>query len=198
MSSSSMKWYAHLGFQWGSPYIGSIWGNPSPDYRFLQYALAQDEEGKTPAWFTTFNQDDTLSFFVWNLPPCTPSTPTPTPTSIILKLGFSSLDAAEAYNPTDVVLVETPKGSGRDGWKYEPTYLQWTSPSFESTPTPPSSGCPWGDHYTGYSVPGRVKFMTPEQCKLSFCLKVYCGSDSQTSISDPEIIIGSNGHGNPT
>ncbi|HEX4417452.1 MAG TPA: hypothetical protein VH165_06105 [Kofleriaceae bacterium] len=179
------KWYVHLGFQWGSPLIGSVWnlGHESDEYRFLQYALSQDQAGHTPAWFN-FQVGDVLYFFIWNLGQ--PSSP-PTPSTF--NLGFSYLDSAATYDPSTFVNLPNP-----DAWSEQQTangssYLQNKSFS-DSAP----SNCPWGSYGSSYTVTGAVQFQASVTGKLSFYLEVDSGSDSQTFISDPEVIIGPNGN----
>lgn len=179
-------WYVHLGFQWGSPFIGSVWdpNHASDKYRFLQYALAKDQAGDTAAWFN-FQVGDSLNFFIWDLGPASSSSPMPS----TLNMSFSYLDTAEVYTPGSLVQVSNTSDWSALGKNGNP-YLQSTS--FNGSPP---SNCPWGRYSSGYSVKGGVRFDKPVQCKLSFYLEVDCGSnDPQIFISDPEVIVGSNGN----
>ncbi len=176
----------HLGFDWNSPIIGSIWGTSGgTTYRFLQYAL---EGGSDPAWFQ-FQLDDTLSIVIWDL------TTTPVPGTPALDLAFSPLDltgdAASTLVPSTLVDCATAAnavtGHGNN-------YLTFTS--INTVTTAESAKGPWSDSRTTYTA-GPLTFTTKDYTtyKLSFRLGFTArnGGGTKIFISDPEVIVGSRG-----
>jgi hypothetical protein len=178
----------HLGFNWNSPLIGSIWGTgnvPEP-YRFLQYALAAGD-GETPSWFQ-FDENDQLSVTVWDL------SPSPVPMALDLAMSLSYCDAPQTYNPSDYWDVGQSVTHSPENGQYYFTYT-----NISGGPTSTLSKSPWGDCYAKYTatVPtqtGFVTFTNNVRCKLSFRLKAVAsgtGNALQVYLSDPEVIVGS-------
>jgi hypothetical protein len=172
----------HLGFDWNSPLIGSIW---KPDaltesYRFLQYALA-DNKG-APAWFQ-FYQGDTFSVIVWDL------SSSPVSVNLTLEMAISETDAAETYNPTEYLTLTNVASVQKSG-QY---YLSFPNPSGPQSSTLQG---PWGTSTAWYSDAGLVTFKANNfTCKLSFRLSASpkSGGSDQVYLSDPEVIVGSAG-----
>lgn len=182
MSSDPKKWYIHLGFNWSSPIIGSVWKNEPTEYRFLQYALAKHKDGTVPAWFK-FDVNDSVYFYIWDLGSSKSYSPS------ALNIGFSELSSATADAPDTYVDWDTSQWStetqDKSKGNYGSTYLQ-------ATPSSGTSGvtCPWDSSSASYSVTAYVKFNKACQCKLSFYLDV----NDRAFISDPEVIVGSKGN----
>lgn len=177
----------HLGFDWNSPIIGSIWGTPgSTSYRFLQYAL---EEVSDPAWFQ-FQVNDTLSIVMWDLSSA-PIEGTPA-----LDLAFSPLDAGDAA-PTLVpsTLVDYASGIATSTTTHEGNnYLAFTAINTTTTSSPTKG--PWSESRVTYNA-GPLTFNTKDYTtyKLSFRLAFTASQSRETKIfiSDPEVIVGSRG-----
>lgn len=175
----------HLGFDWNSPLIGSIWkpGVLTESYRFLQYALADNKA--SPAWFQ-FCQGDTFSVIVWDL------SSSPVPMTLTLDMAISETDAAETLNPTEYLTLTNVNALQNS--KDAQYYLSFPNPS---GPQSSSLQGPWGTSTAWYSDAGLVTFKANNfTCKLSFRLTAAPrsgGSPAQVYISDPEVIVGSTG-----
>lgn len=179
----SNSYILHLGFNWNSPTIGWIWDpGASSSYRFLQYALARADG--TAAWFQ-FTAEDTLRVKIWDLSPSS----APQLSSFAVNLSLSPLDdtgPAQSYTPSDYLTFDGANAvSLLDGTN---PYLALVTHQFtyDGLPSPP-----WGTARGSSTVLGPVTFSAAAQLKLSFYLKIHCGSDSKVFISDPETIVGS-------
>ena len=174
----------HLGFNWNSPLIGSIWGDKtiSEEYRFLQYALA--DAGGNPAWFQ-FQIGDVLSVKIWDL------TSSPSTKDLMLSMSFAALEAGEpsTYAPSTLVTSDAAESLQSDGG---PWYLLFTSVSGAVNGT--GSDGPWGESRFVYAA-GPLTFSASSSYKLSFSLKAVSpgNGDARVFISDPEVIVGSRG-----
>ncbi len=178
----------HLGFDWNSPIIGSIWGSPgTTSYRFLQYAL---EGASDPAWFQ-FQVNDTVSIVMWDL------TSEPVAGTPALDLAFSPLDAVGGA-PTTLApstLVDYGVGIATSASTDQGNnYLAFTSIN-TVTASQPAQG-PWSESRTTYNA-GPLAFNTKEYTtyKVSFRLAFTARQTGETKvfISDPEVIVGSRG-----
>jgi hypothetical protein len=176
----------HLGFNWNSPLIGSIWSREgvNESYRFLQYALASDQG--SPAWFQ-FSTGDTLSVVVWD------TSTSPVAMGLDLAMGLSYLTASETYNPS-LYLSLGGAATAQQASYNQQYYLEFSSLSGGPQKTPSTS--PWGSCSSWYQPGGPVTFTGAINCKLSFRLiaaPVGGASPAQVYISDPEVIVGSTG-----
>lgn len=177
----------HLGFNWNSPTVGALWGGTDTGYRFLQYALADDN---THSQFFTFNENDTFSVVIWNLS----SEALPSDSVGQLNISLSSLVApAQTYKPTDYLDLPDSAHQSNLGANY---YFQFPTIFFGN----PVAGCPWGTaQQVSTGQLGPMKFSIDNaRFKLSFKLTISCTVNSNTEthvyISDPEVIVGSMGN----
>ena len=178
----------HLGFNWSSPTIGSIWssGAALEDYRFLQYALAGSSG--LPAWFQ-FQVNDVLNIEIWDLS----SAPGKSEAVPGLNMSFAPLDAGTTgtYDPSTLMdlqgnaSVATQLVNGQSQ-----AYL-----SFNNVVSASGTNSPWGPCRGHYST-GSVAFKSEASYKLSFYLRVALSGGSsgpRSFLSDPEVIVGSRG-----
>ena len=184
----------HLGFNWGCPQIGSIWGKQTTNHRFLQYALA-DTSAK-PWWFQ-FECQDTLSVVLWDLSAST--APNPSRLVFDVRMSFGPLGATGTQPMTLLpstivsfanVAIETwPDVNQTDGMQ---SCLQ-----FSSISTGTHSTCPWGNSRAHYNVSSPITFTAASSYKLSFYVQATDADtgEAQTFLSDPEVIVGSQGGG---
>jgi len=175
----------HLGFNWNSPPIGSIWGTPMPGTCFLQYALT-DDTGASHLF--KFAETDELAVIVWDL------SSSPVQMSLQLSMSLSYLEASETYDPSSYLDVGGDKAVGEKNAQYYFTFASVTG-----GPQGTSSTSPWGPCTSWYSArvltkTGNVTFASPITCKLSFRLNGSPsggGSEPLVFLSDPEVIVGS-------
>lgn len=174
----------HLGFNWNSPLIGSIWGDGalSDEYRFLQYALANDAD--KPAWFQ-FKIGDVLSVMIWDL------TSSPSVKDLMLSMSFAALEAGETstYDPGTLVTSSAAESLQSDDGHW---YLRFTS--VDGAVTTSGTTGPWGDSRFVYTA-GPLTFSANSNYKLAFSLRVVNpnNGNARVFISDPEVIVGSRG-----
>ncbi len=179
----------HLGYNWNSPTIGAIWTTESSTFRFLQYALAN--ASGAPAWFQ-FQPGDDLYVQAWDL-----SSTAPIPSAWGLDMSLSPLDAGPTatYDPStylsfssSTATVQSKTVGGRTD-----SYLQFSSFGFQYG----SYTSPWGRCRGQSSSLGPLSFQSPLSFKLSFSLSATAsnGGDRITEVylSDPEVIVGSEG-----
>lgn len=179
----------HLGFNWNSPTIGSIWSSESTDYRFLQYALAG--ANGSPAWFQ-FSVDDTFSVVIWDL-----SSLSPIPDAWSLSMSLAALDAGtpQTYVPSDLLGLSPDASEGSKSVNGQPeNYFSFESISFSYGP---DNRSPWGTCRGQSSSLGPVSFSAVASFKLSYSLQVTADNEgtreTRVFISDPEVIVGSRG-----
>jgi hypothetical protein len=180
----------HLGYNWNSPTIGSIWTTESGTFRFLQYALA-DGNG-APAWFQ-FQPDDELYVQAWDL-----SSTAPVPSAWSLDMSLSPLDAGPTatYDPATYLSFTSATATVQSqtvGVMTE-SYLQFSSFDFHYG----SYTSPWGPCRGQSSSPlGPLTFLRASSFKLSFSLSATASHDgdrtTEVFLSDPEVIVGSDG-----
>jgi hypothetical protein len=177
----------HLGFDWNSPTIGSIWtGTTNETYRFLQYAVADGNE--LPAWFQ-FQPDDVLNTVIWDL-----STSVTAQMNVELSMSFGPLDAGtiQTYDPSSLVSFQgsVATTSHKTVNSLSESYLSFTNIVAASGKDSP----PWGPCQGSYSV-GSISFNAIASYKLSFYLKASPGGliTPRPYVSDPEVIVGSRG-----
>ena len=185
------NYYIHLGFDWNSYLIGSVWGSTSGTNRWLQYALTTNPSG--PAWgpaLFQFEPNDTLSFRIWCL----------TSLSNYTVTGNVAMNALESDPATGIVEKYTSRSGLVDATKsaslvWEPggAWLDLTANMAAS-----SAPSPWG-RSAGYSTNtiGPMTLLNPNSpadpfnYKLNFELSVTGAAGTRVFISDPETRIGS-------
>lgn len=173
----------HLGFNWNSPLIGSIWDTSPSQYRFLQYALA---EGSVPAWFQ-FEADDVVAVVIWDLSSGDGAM------TVGLSMSFgplvvpASTTKVASYNPTGLVSGST---TSVEHYSNDQPYL-----AFNSISQSKRSDCPWGAASASYDA-GTITMSGDRRYKLSFLVRAVPSGgsgQSQSYLSDPEVIVGSGG-----
>lgn len=179
----------HLGFNWNSQLIGSIWGSASPsgEYRFLQYALAAPD-GRA-AWFQ-FAKGDVLSVMIWDL------SSAPALRELALSMSFSALEVGPVttYAPSELVTsgdAESLTAADGNG------YLSFNSITSAVSGGGGGSQGPWGPSAFVYAA-GSFTFAADASYKLSYLLRAANarsgGSEpARVFVSDPEVIVGSRG-----
>lgn len=179
----------HLGYDWNSPLIGSIWTGQPLNMRFLQYALSTSSGA--PAWFR-FQPNEPLNVMIWDLS----STSAPMPSTWSLRMALSPLDAGSSttvtYNPSSYMTYPDFASVQPDGANWYLQFLNNFTPDME----PSSPQGPWGGSNRGHSKTFKpVSFTKSLNCKLSFWLSVTAPNASapEIFISDPEVIVGSTG-----
>jgi hypothetical protein len=196
----------HLGYNWNSPRIGSIWTPQSLNNRFLQYALSQATDTGTdePAWFNNIQSADVFSIQLWDLS----SSPAPIPSAWVLKLGLSNVSAVQAgtaatYDPsTYMAYPDTASVQPLSLGSMTSHYLEISSFDLSYSRSDSYSG-PWGPCRGRSGLYSPLSFTPPEgtllpfNFELSFALEVTVTSDgdrvTQVFLSDPEVIVGSMG-----
>jgi hypothetical protein len=185
----------YLGFDWNSPPIGSIWATEGTDYRFLQYALAND--AGAPAWFR-FAAGDTFTVVVCDL---SESAPVPVP-EIGLSMSISALDpvasGSQTYEPATMLTLPPSVRAGSTNVSGRTEYY-FTFSAVELAYGPGVTCPPWGPcRGTSTNTLGPVTFSRDNSSfKLSYRLeatRTYGGDrESRVFVSDPEVIVGSRG-----
>jgi hypothetical protein len=176
----------HLGYNWNGTLVGSIWGRTTSDYRFLDYALA-DEQNR-PWWFQ-FLVNDNLYVRLWDLS----SSAAPPAGAWLLNMSLGPLDAGstQTYNPSTYMSLN---GSASVETRDTNPYLQLSSFRFTFSPSDPVTS-PWGPARGLSNVVGPLTFTGELAFKLSFYLAVTVtidgDRDTRVFISDPETRIGS-------
>ena len=186
------NYYVHLGFDWSSYLVGSVWGSSPGTNRWLEYAVTTSATG--PEWGASlcqFQPNDTLSFRIWCL-------------SILSKYtvsGYVGMNALALDPGTGIVPKYTSdsglvslSGSSSLVWSQGGESLDLTA-NMAAGPDP----SPWG-RSAGYNTNaiGPLTFLNPNKdslepfyFKMNFKLSVTANTTTREFISDPETRIGS-------
>jgi hypothetical protein len=187
------QYILHLGYDWSSRLIGSLWTTASSSYRPLQYALA-GSDGETPAWFE-FQQGDALNVQLWDL--SSPQTVVPSEWQLNMSLASLSAGSAGSEDPSTYlsfgssVSVQSKVVGALTNPYLDLGDINFSFGSYKS---------PWGTcrgQSTG--VLGPLTFTQETSFELSFYLAVTAmtrDSDriTQVFVSDPEVIVGASGN----
>jgi hypothetical protein len=189
------SYYLHLGFNWDSPTIGSVWNMISSpentEYRFLQYGVSDLTD--LPTWFQ-FHEDDTLEVRIWDLTPRSSQAPHVLYCDLNMSLGALEVGGAKTYDPSSLltmdgdVVVQTKSVNDAENYyaDFPRVYMSYDS-AFESPP--------WGSCRGKGSSRGKLTFKAVSRFKLSLYLKgvIQNADDGRVFLSDPEVIVGSRG-----
>lgn len=200
------NYYVHLGFDWHSYKIGTVWGTAASNNYFLQYALTKNKQAPWEPALFRFQPGDELRFRFWDL-----SDPPSSAEAVQLKawVGLNTL-SGEIYNGPENPVVDVSGVDDNFTWDQftnhetsaprpcvrvmggshndNPIYYNLTKDLVES-PWRPARAC------KDYLGPMRIK--NPGSAafpfKMSFFVDVRYGDQEERRvfIADPETIIGS-------
>lgn len=178
----------HLGFDWNSPRIGTLFGESSSQARFLHFEL-QSSDGQA-ASFTEFMVDDNLYIQVH----CMSGAESEMKLELVtIAFGPLDVDGSESFTtitPGQIVLGGTP--AEVDGQ----AVLQ-----LSAEPAPLTTS-PWGTPQKSWVTrPPFVTFLGSASSLGRFEMGFWINVQSQGSVSriftgDPEVIVGSGGSQN--
>lgn len=194
------NYYVHLGFDWNSYKIGTVWGAATSDDYFLQYALTKNDQAPWEPALFRFRPGDDLSFRFWDLTHPAVNVDT---VQLSAKVGFNSLRGA-IYDRTNNPIVHV---SGVDYFDWgeftnnrtsapKPCVQVFGGPGFDIPYKLIEAESPWGPARTCDFYRGPMGILNPGSAlfpfKMSFFVGVsYDGQERRVFIADPETIIGS-------